>query len=107
MSDPPRDPFMPTDPAELDGEEPPIDEDDPLLEELIADALRPYLAALSPEQIADYRAFLAIFFTTHPAVAPRYERLRDRQRLKASSTMGRGGTPGDKIPPAAASRERK
>ena len=107
MSDPPRDPFKPTDMAELDGEEPSIDEDDPLLEELIADALRPYRAALSPEQLADYRAFLAIFFTTHPAVAPRYERLRERERRKASGTMERGGAPGDKSPAAVTPRERK
>lgn len=54
------------------------DEPDPLLEELLQDALTPYCNVLSPEQLADYRAFLTVFITTHPSTAPRYHRLRRR-----------------------------
>jgi len=55
-----------------------MDEPEPLLEELLQDALAPYLNVLSPEQVADYRALLTVFLTTHPSAAPRYQHLRRR-----------------------------
>lgn len=65
---------------------------DPLLEACLADALEPYLGALSPEEIEDYRRFLAVFITTHPAAAPLYERLRSRPLVPSrSGAMAREG----------------
>lgn len=76
-------PDAPNAPDDLD------EEDDPLLDEILHDALAPYVDALTPEQLADYRAFLAVFITTHPATAPRYQRLRERQVRKASDARAR------------------
>ncbi|WP_437814791.1 hypothetical protein [Sorangium sp. So ce1078] len=65
---------------------------DPLLEVVLADALGPYLGALSPEEAEDYRRLLAIFITTHPASAPLYDRLRARPPvLSESGTVAREG----------------
>lgn len=58
---------------------------DPLLEVVLADALGPYLGALSPEEIEDYRRLLAVFITTHPASAPLYDRLRARPPVLSES----------------------
>ncbi len=65
---------------------------DPLLEVVLADALGPYLRALSPEEIEDYRRFLTVFITTHPAAAALDDRLRARHPiLSESGTVAREG----------------
>ncbi|WP_437897783.1 hypothetical protein [Sorangium sp. So ce124] len=58
---------------------------DPLLEACLADALGPYLGALSPEEIEDYRRLLTIFIKTHPVAAPLYDRLRARPPVPSES----------------------
>ncbi|AUX39506.1 hypothetical protein SOCE26_008990 [Sorangium cellulosum] len=69
--------------------------EDPLLEACLNDALRPYLGALSPEALEDYRRFLTVFITTHPAAAPLYERLRARpSNLSRSADVAREGAAG-------------
>jgi hypothetical protein len=68
---------MTHDPSEPDDTGPAAG-DDSILEECLRDALGPYIAALSPEELADYRAFLTLFITTHPAAAALYARLRKR-----------------------------
>lgn len=68
-------------PGEL---EPPGDAD-PILEDCLADALGPYLGALSPEEIEDYRRLLTIFIKTHPVAAPLYDRLRARPPVPSES----------------------
>lgn len=65
------------------------DEDDPIVEECIRDALAPYLRVFSPEELADHRAFLTVFIKTHPAAAPLYERLRKRRVASASGDVPR------------------
>jgi hypothetical protein len=52
------------------------EEEDPILEEILHDSLGPLMAELSPEELADHRRVLTMFIKTHPAAAPRYERLR-------------------------------
>ncbi|WP_437958865.1 hypothetical protein WME76_03845 [Sorangium sp. So ce119] len=65
---------------------------DPLVDACVADALSPYLGALSPEEIEDYRRLLAVFITTHPAAAPLHDRLRARPPvLSESGTVARDG----------------
>lgn len=59
---------------------------DPLIEECIRDALEPWMKVLTPEQIAEHRALLKVFITTHPAAKPLYERLR----LRTPSIGGSG-----------------
>ncbi|WP_437623720.1 hypothetical protein [Sorangium sp. So ce1151] len=61
------------------------DGEDPLLASCLDDALGPYLGALSPEEIEDYRRFLTVFITTHPAAAPLYDRLRARPPVLSES----------------------
>ncbi|KYF99865.1 hypothetical protein BE20_57775 [Sorangium cellulosum] len=58
---------------------------DPLVEACVADALSPYLGALSPEEIEDYRRLLEVFITTHPASMPLYDRLRARPPVLSES----------------------
>ncbi|WP_437600630.1 hypothetical protein WMF28_03560 [Sorangium sp. So ce590] len=58
---------------------------DPLVDACAEDALSPYLGALSPEEIEDYRRLLAVFITTHPASAPLYDRLRARPPVLSES----------------------
>ena len=58
---------------------------DPLVDACVADALSPYLGALSPEEIEDYRRLLAVFITTHPAAAPLHDRLRARPVILSES----------------------
>ncbi|AUX20256.1 hypothetical protein SOCEGT47_007220 [Sorangium cellulosum] len=58
---------------------------DPLLSACLDDALGPYLGALSPDEIDDYRRLLTIFVTTHPAAAPLHDRLRARPPLLSDS----------------------
>jgi len=61
------------------------DEEDPIVEECIRDALGPYLDILSPEEVADHRRFLVAFITTHPAAVPLYDRLRKRSTARVRS----------------------
>lgn len=75
---------MAEDPLETTTPEALMDED-PVVEACIRDALSPYEGALSQEELADYRRFLALFITTHPAAAPLYERLRARPATVAES----------------------
>jgi hypothetical protein len=79
MEDDPTAPH-PTDAAE---------EEDPVVEECLRDALAPYLDVLPPEEIADHRALLTLFIKTHPAAAPLYERLRKRRVTASSSDVPR------------------
>jgi hypothetical protein len=79
------DPFTPGEAAAT------ADEEDPIVEECIRDALGPYGAALSPEELADYRKFLSVFITTHPAAAPLHQRLRKRKATVASGEVEREG----------------
>ncbi|XXX78120.1 hypothetical protein WMF30_05055 [Sorangium sp. So ce134] len=58
---------------------------DPLVDACVADALSPYLGALSPEEIEEYRRFLEVFITTHPASRPLYDRLRARPPVLSES----------------------
>ncbi|WP_437808701.1 hypothetical protein [Sorangium sp. So ce1078] len=72
----------------------PIDDDgeDPVIEACLRDALAPYMELLSPEEILDYRRYLTVFITTHPAAAPLYERLRARpQALGESAAVAKEG----------------
>ncbi|WP_437906965.1 hypothetical protein WME95_03315 [Sorangium sp. So ce327] len=64
--------------------EPPGDAD-PIVEACLADALGPYLGVLSPEELEDYRRFLTVFITTHPAAAPLHARLRAKGYVPAGS----------------------
>jgi len=64
-------------------------DDDPLVEECLRDAMCPYLGVLSPEEASDYREFLIVFMKTHPAAAPLYRRLRKRP----VATQGSGDVP--------------
>src|SRR5262245_14543127 len=61
------------------------DDEDPIVEECIRDALGPYLEVLSPEEVADDRRFLAAFITTHPAAVTLHERLRKRSTTRIRS----------------------
>lgn len=61
------------------------EEEDPIVEECVRDAVAPYLGVLSPEELAEYRSFLVVFITTHPTTAPIYERLRKRPAVLAES----------------------
>jgi hypothetical protein len=65
------------------------DEEDPLVEECVSDALAPYVGVLSPEELTDHRRFLILFITTHPAAAPLYRRLRQRPPLSESGEISR------------------
>ena len=78
-------------PLMLDEAEAPVEEEDPVVEECIKDALGPYLGLLSPEEIADHRRFLVAFITTHPAAYPLYERLRKRPvNIKSAEALRDG-----------------
>ncbi|WP_437636413.1 hypothetical protein [Sorangium sp. So ce854] len=78
---------------------------DPLIDACVADALSPYLGALSPEEIEDYRRLLAVFITTHPAAAPLHDRLRARPPvLSESGEVSREGAGGAMATPAAPAR---
>jgi hypothetical protein len=68
-----------------DQQEPAPEEEDPIVAECLRDALGPYEGALSPEELADYRAFLTLFITTHLAAAPLYERLRKKPLVVSES----------------------
>jgi hypothetical protein len=91
---------MKTDPPELTQESPPNAADDPFIEECLQDALGPYMGVLSPEQVADYRDFLTIFLTTHPAAAPIYQSLRARRVANAASGKVPRGDAADRTPGA-------
>jgi hypothetical protein len=57
--------------------DPPIDNAvDPILEECLRDALEPYLPILTPDEIAEHRAFLIAFFHTHPVASRLYRGVR-------------------------------
>jgi hypothetical protein len=79
----------------LDEADAPVEEEeeDPIVEECIKDALGPYLGLLSPEEIADHRSFLVAFITTHPAAVPLYDRLRKRPTNIKSGETVRDGAP--------------
>lgn len=69
--------------------------DDPVVEACLADALGPYLGALSPEEVDEYRRLLTVFITTHPAATPLYERLRARPHVVSESgEVARAGAEG-------------
>ncbi|MGK3997094.1 hypothetical protein [Sorangium sp. So ce1024] len=78
---------------------------DPLVDACVADALSPYLGALSPEEIEDYRRLLALFIATHPAAAPLHDRLRARPVVPSESgEVARDGAgAGGALDPLAAS----
>ncbi|WP_437756845.1 hypothetical protein [Sorangium sp. So ce1389] len=61
------------------------DGEDPLLASCLDDALGSYIGALSPDEVEDYRRFLTVFITTHPAAAPLYDRLRARPPVLSES----------------------
>lgn len=68
--------------------------EEPVLEEIVADALDPYTDALTPEQVSELRAFLRLYITTHPSASRRYERLRTRAAMtEGSAEVARGGAP--------------
>ena len=50
--------------------EPGGEEEDPIVQECIEDALGLFPGLLTPEQEASHRMFLAAFIKTHPAAAP-------------------------------------
>lgn len=91
---------MKHDPPHLNEETPPADADDPFIEECLQDALGPYMGVLSPEQVADYRSFLTIFLTTHPAAGPIYQRLRARRVANTASAEVPRGDAADRTPGA-------
>src|SRR5689334_22939679 len=69
------------------------EEEDPIVEECVRDALTPYVRILSPEGLAEHRSFLIVFIMTHPATAPLHERLRKRPAVLAESgEVAREGT---------------
>lgn len=59
----------------------------PVLNELLTDALAPYLNALTPEEVEEERAFLTLYITTHPHMEPIYQRLRKRRGLGGSGEL--------------------
>jgi hypothetical protein len=79
-------------------------EGDRLVDELVDGALAPYMAALSPEQIAERRAFIGAFITTHPTAGPLFERLRKR-RVTATSQKRAREAEGDAEATAETSRK--
>src|SRR4051812_25805784 len=83
---------MTQDPLKLDETGAPVEEEDPVVEECIRDALGPFVGVLSPEALADHRRFLVAFITTHPVAAPLYERLRKRPTNEVSGEVRRDGT---------------
>lgn len=72
---------------ELDEKTAASDAADPLLEELVNDALGPFADALPEEELADQRAFLLLFFTTHPVAAPIVRSLRAKALAGAKSSV--------------------
>ncbi len=78
------------------------DTQDPVVEECIRDALAPYLEALSPEELTDYRNFLIAFIRTHPVASRLYERLRERSLTSKSGDLAREDAPaeGEALPRA-------
>ncbi|WP_438027111.1 hypothetical protein [Sorangium sp. So ce233] len=58
---------------------------DPLVDACVGDALSPYLEALSPEELEEYRRLLAVFITTHPASMPLHDRLLARPVILSES----------------------
>jgi hypothetical protein len=65
-----------------------IDENDPVVEECLRDALGPFLPLMSPEDVLEHRRFLTVFITTHPTARPLYERALEarRQRLPTATS---------------------
>jgi hypothetical protein len=88
---------MTQDPLKLDETGAPVDEEDPVVEECIRDALSPYVGVLSPEEMADHRRLLVAFITTHPVVVPLYERLRKRPANEKSGEMARDGATAEDV----------
>jgi hypothetical protein len=69
------------------------EDDDPIVRECIEDALALFPGALTAEQEASHRMFLAAFIKTHPAAAPLYDRLRARPRDLRTVTRPKDDTP--------------
>jgi hypothetical protein len=72
-----------------------IDENDPVVEECLQDALAQFPGVMSPEQIVEHRRLLTVFITTHPSARPLYERVlegrRQRSLTAASGTVAKDG----------------
>ncbi|MEO7330401.1 MAG: hypothetical protein ABI193_17630 [Minicystis sp.] len=66
------------------------DEHDPLVQELIHEALAPYQGLLSAELTADMARALELVLTTHPTLAPRVRGLRPRAPRAVSGEETRG-----------------
>jgi hypothetical protein len=60
-------------------------DEEPVLVRIVRKALEPYIGRVPPERLAEYRKALVLFITTHPAMAARYERVRQRPVVVASS----------------------
>ena len=65
-----------------------IDENDPVVEECLQDALALFPGVMSPEEVLEHRRLLTVFITTHPAARPLYERALEgrRQRLPTATS---------------------
>lgn len=71
-----------------------IPADDPVLQDLVARALAPYAAHVSPAVLVDMRAQLIVTLTTHPNCAPIIDRARRAApRIERSGTREKPGAP--------------
>jgi hypothetical protein len=72
-----------------------IDENDPVVEECLQDALALFPGLMSPEEVLEHRRLLTVFITTHPAARPLYERVLEGRRRRlataASGTVAKDG----------------
>jgi hypothetical protein len=67
------------------------DADDPVLEARIQHALAPYQDRLTPAALAEARRLLTVMLTTHPAMVPLMDRVRQGASPKKSGVATKGG----------------
>ena len=66
---------------------PDVDEEDPIVDECLQDALGLFPGLLSAEDEAEHRRFLRAFILTHPAARALYNQIRyDRLRKQPATT---------------------
>lgn len=82
------------------------DGEDPVLVKIVRKTLAPYAGRVSPDRLAEYRNLLILFLTTHPAMAKRYDQLRQYPSTVAATTVvPLGGVPGAAEPKKVGSGE--
>ena len=63
------------------------DGEDPVLVKIVRKTLAPYAGRVSLERLAEYRNLLILFLTTHPAMAKRYDQIRQYPTTVAATTV--------------------